>query len=175
MELNINTGDRSENLQKYENYKEQFKRLDKALKAGFYLEAIFIEYAIMEDRTSSILRYENNSIKMKSDRQPGIEKKLNKIKTISREKGSLPNRYFQDEFIDRIIAWKEERNRMIHALLKQQLTTEELAFLAEEGKTLARELSNKAGNYKRAVERKQIASTRKKRKTNNKLEVEKCN
>ena len=50
---------KSENLQKYENYEEQFKRLDKDLKAGFNLEAIFIEYAIMEDRISSILRYEN--------------------------------------------------------------------------------------------------------------------
>ena len=143
-----------DNLQKYENYKEQFKRLDRALKAGFNLEAIFIEYAIIEDRTSSILRYENNSIKPKGDRPPSIDAKLRKIKTIAREKKALPNRYFTDEFIDRIILWKEERNRMIHALLKQQLTTEELASLAEEGKTLARELSNKAGYYKRAVERK---------------------
>ena len=158
METNTNTGEKTENLQKYENYKEQFKRLDKALKAGFNLEAIFIEYAIMEDRTSSILRYENNSIKTKDGRQPGIEKKLSKIKTIAREKGSLPNRYFQDEFIDRIIAWKDGRNRMIHALLKQQLTTEGLASLAEEGKILARELSNKAGNYKRAAERREKRS-----------------
>ena len=120
MEVITNKENKTENLQKYEDYKEQFKRLDKALKEGFNLEAIFIEYAIMEDRTSSILRYDNNSIKPKGDNQPGIERKLSKIKTISREKGSLPNRYFQDEFIDRIIAWKEERNRLIHALLKQQ-------------------------------------------------------
>lgn len=159
MEDNTKTEGKPENLQKYENYKEQFKRLDKALKEGFNLEAIFIEYAIMEDRTSSILWYENNDIKPKGDRQPGIEKKLSKIKTIAREKGSLPNRYFQDEFIDRIIVWKDERNKMIHALLKQQLTTEGLSSLAEEGKFLARELSNKAGNYKKAVERRQKSKT----------------
>ncbi len=35
---------------------------------------------------------------------------------------------------------------------------EGLASLAEEGKTLARELSNKAGNYKRLVERKKHMS-----------------
>ena len=45
-----------------ENYKEQFKRLDKALKAGFNLEAIFIEYAIMEDRTSFIEAHFGNII-----------------------------------------------------------------------------------------------------------------
>ena len=142
-----------ENVQKYENYREQFIRLDKALKAGFNLEAIFIEYAILEDRASSILRYENNSIKPRGNRPPSIDAKLRKIKAIAREKKSLPNKYFQDEFIDQIVGWKEERNRMIHALLGQVLTTEELVSLAEEGKKLARELSNKAGNYKRAVER----------------------
>lgn len=160
METDTKTEGKPENLQKYENYKEQFKRLDKALKEGFNLEAIFIEYAIMEDRTSSILRYENNSVKPKGDRPPSIDAKLRKIKTIIREKKALSNRYFSDEFIDRIIFWKEERNRMIHALLKQQLTAETLVSLAEEGRTLARELSNKAGNYKRAAERKQLSTAK---------------
>jgi hypothetical protein len=32
------------NLQKYENYKEQAKRLKKALEYGFNLEAIFIDF-----------------------------------------------------------------------------------------------------------------------------------
>ena len=45
------------NQQKHENYKEQFQRLYKALSNGFNLEAMFIEYAIMEDRTESALRH----------------------------------------------------------------------------------------------------------------------
>ena len=32
----------ADNMQKYENYKEQFKRLNRALANGFNLEAIFI-------------------------------------------------------------------------------------------------------------------------------------
>ncbi len=32
---------------KYENYQEQFKRLNTAMRSGFNLEAMFIEYAIM--------------------------------------------------------------------------------------------------------------------------------
>lgn len=44
----------TENLLKYENYKEQFTRLKSALNNGFNLEAIFIEYAIMEDRNRLI-------------------------------------------------------------------------------------------------------------------------
>ena len=47
----------SDNMQKYANYKEQMGRLKKALSQGFYLEAIFIEYAILEDRLESVLRH----------------------------------------------------------------------------------------------------------------------
>ena len=146
-----------DNIQKYENYREQFKRLNRAMKEQFYLEAIFISYAILEDRTESILRYEGNDIKPKGNRKPGIAQKLNKIKTIAREKKSLPNRYFSGELIDRILEWKDNRDRMIHALLKQQLSTEELVQIAEEGKSVTRELCNKANNYKRAVERRKLS------------------
>ena len=43
------------NMQKYFNYQEQMVRLKKAMAAQFYLEAIFIEYAVMEDRLASVL------------------------------------------------------------------------------------------------------------------------
>ena len=138
-----------ENMLKYFNYKEQMGRLKKALTHQFYLEAIFIEYAVMEDRTAAILRYENNECK-----SANIGKKLNKIRTISRDKKALPGRYFDDELIDRIFEWKDKRNDLIHALIKQQLTTEELRSLAEEGDNLVKELNRRSQNYKRAVERK---------------------
>ncbi len=137
------------NMQKYVNYKEQFKRLNSALKNHFYLEALFIEFAIMEDRTESILSYESNEIK--SEKFVSIDRKLKKIKKIAEEKASLANRYFSDDLIDDLLDWKEERNRMIHALMKQALTTEMLETLALQGKSLARELCNRSTNYKRAV------------------------
>lgn len=43
----------ADNMQKYLNYKEQMGRLKKAIANSFYLEAIFIEYAIIEDRLES--------------------------------------------------------------------------------------------------------------------------
>ena len=142
-----------ENMQKFENYKEQYERLKKALKYEFYLEAVFIEYAIMEDRLNSILRYEGNSIN--SQKHVSIDKKINKVKTIARGKNSLPNKYFTEEFLDRIHNWKERRNPLIHSLMKLPLTTEELRSLALEGEQLTRDLCRLATNYKRAVERKQ--------------------
>lgn len=142
----------NENQLKYDNYKEQFKRLDKAIKSCFYLEAMFIAYAIMEDRSDSILSYEGNEIHSKS--YTSIDRKLKKIKKISEQKNSLPARYFKASLIDDILDWKEKRNHYMHALMKGVLTTEELYDMAAEGRMLARELANKATNYRRAVERK---------------------
>jgi len=136
---------------KYNNYKEQFKRLDKAINNNFFLEAMFIAYAIIEDRAESILSYEGNEVHSKGF--VSINKKLNKIKKIAERKNSLPARYFSDDLIDEILEWREERNRLIHALMKQSLTTEELQTVALRGKDLARKFANKATTYRRAVER----------------------
>ncbi len=138
-----------ENMQKYENYKEQFKRLNKAMTNGFYLEALFIEYAIMEDRAEAILRYEGNEINSK-DGFVSLDRKLRKIVKIAEQNRSLPSRYFSGDLIEQISAWKEERNRLIHALMKQSLTTEELQTLAQTGQALVCELRDRATKYKRA-------------------------
>lgn len=139
------------NMQKYDNYREQFNRLKKALKDEFYLEALFIEYAIIEDRAESILRYEGNEIHSKDF--VSLDRKLKKITKIAEQKKSLPNRYFSDDLIATVTNWKEERNKLIHALMKKKLTTQELSDFADSGYQLTRELTNRARNYKRAVEK----------------------
>lgn len=143
----------AENMLKYANYKEQHERLNKALKNNFYLEAIFIEYAIIEDRLTSILRYEDNTVKSKNG-FVSIEKKINKVRAISGEANGLAIKYFASDFLDTIENWKNRRNPLIHALMKQQLTTEELLNLATEGQAIVKDLSRLSRNYKRAVERK---------------------
>ena len=140
---------------KHANYQEQFKRLNSALKNHFFLEAMFIEYAIMEDRSEAILRYENNFITSKNF--VSIDRKIMKIKTIAREKKSLASRYFNDEFLDELLLWKGKRNQVMHALMKQHLTSDELEQLAMQGKALASILRDKATNYKRMVERRNKA------------------
>ena len=140
------------NMVKYYNYQEQFKRLKRAIDSEFYLEAIFIEYAIIEDRVEAILLYEHNEIN--SESHVSIERKIKKILTISREKKSLAKKYFSDDLMEKITVWKDKRNGMIHALMKKQLTTEELKDIALEGKLIARRVCDRANSYKRAVERK---------------------
>lgn len=148
--------DKTENQLKYENYREQFKRLNSALNNGFNLEAMFIEYAIMEDRTESILHHSEKweeYLTYRRGRGPTIDSKIRYIKKMAEEKKSLLHKYFPDDLLDQILTWKEDRNRLIHALLKQQLEHNEISTLAMRGKQLADELRKRAGNYNRAIDR----------------------
>ena len=148
--------EKTENQLKYENYREQFKRLKSAMDDGFNLEAMFIEYAIMEDRTESILRHAakwDAYLKSRKGREPNIDSKVKYIQKLAENRKDLLHRYFSDDLLDRILAWKEERNRLIHALLKQQLKHNEIRTLSEQGKQHADELRKRAGNYNRAVDR----------------------
>ena len=142
------------NMQKYENYKEQMGRLKKALGAGFNLEAIFIEYAIMEDRLESVLRHAGKWKEPKSaDQVPSIQRKKTLIVKMAEEKKSLAHKYFSDDTLERVIMWKNKRNSLIHELLKQSLQTEELEELAQQGQELVKELSNKVKLFNRATDR----------------------
>ena len=149
--------EKTENQLKYENYREQFKRLKSALNSGFNLEAMFIEYAIMEDRTESILHHAEKweaYLKSRKGREPNIDSKVKYIQKLAENRKDLLHKYFFDELLDRILAWKEDRNRLIHALLKQQLEHNEIRTLAEQGKQLVDELRKRSGNYNRTTDRK---------------------
>ena len=149
--------DKTDNQLKYENYKEQLTRLKSALNNGFNLEAMFIEYAIMEDRTESILRHADKweaYLKKRGKNEPTLNSKVVYIqKLMESNRKDLLHRYFSDDLPDRILTWKEDRNRLIHALLKQQLEHNEIRSLAEQGKQLVDELRKRAGNYNRAIDR----------------------
>ena len=145
-----------ENQLKYENYKEQFKRRNRALAIGFNLEAMFIEYAFLEDRTESILRHAgqwDTYIKSRKGREPNIDSKIKYIQKRAENKKDVLHKYFSDELFARILSWKEERNRLIHALLKQRLAHNEVNDLAAQGNELVKTLRTRAGNYNRAIER----------------------
>lgn len=141
------------NMEMYQNYKTQFERLKLAMENHFYLEAIFIEYAIMEDRTRAILGYEGNEIIKKSEREHiGIAKKVRKIINIS-QPGSVIGTYFSDDLMNQLLVWINQRNGYIHALMRKITTTEGLRDFAERGGKLCRELSNRATAYRRMVEK----------------------
>ncbi len=142
----------TDNMQKHTNYRMQMGRLKKALTSEFYLEAIFIEYAIMEDRLESVLRHSGNW-NPKPGTFPSLDFKRKKIAKLAEEKKSLIRKYFPEELTDSIEVWKNERNRVIHALMKQSLHTGDLKKIALEGESLTKLLCNKSSLYNRALER----------------------
>jgi len=75
-----------DNKLKYGNYTEQMGRLKKAMANHFLLEALFIEYAVIEDRTESILRHAGVFNPEKHNTLAG---KLSRIADIARGKQSL--------------------------------------------------------------------------------------
>ncbi len=135
-------------MQKHENYKQQINRLKKAIDAKFYLEAVFIEYAIIEDRFESAIRH---SGVISDGKFASLNTKLNKMANIAREKKSLAYKYFKPELFESVKLWKEERNRLIHALMKQALTTEELYVLAIDGQALVKKLCSITTSYNRKL------------------------
>ena len=141
---------------KHLNYREQFKRLNRAITNGFNLEAVFIAYSIMEDRSESVLRHAGKYekyMKKRGDRFPTIESKIKEIQKCRSNRKDLLYRYFSDDFLDNILVWKEERNRIVHALLKQELTSDEVVDIALQGKEYARKFCNRSTNYSRALDR----------------------
>ncbi len=140
----------TDNSVKYLNYKEQMGRLKKAMGYGFYLEAIAIEYAIIEDRMESILRHSN---KYNPEKHNTLNKKLNRVSEIQRNKTSVLRKYLTEEMIADIHTWKNDRNPIVHSLVKLELHTEDLKSIAEKGRDLTKMLCSKVTSYNRALDK----------------------
>lgn len=149
------------NMQKYRNYQTQFTRLNKAMREEFYLEAIFISYAIMEDRTESILRHTGKwdaFLKSRKGHNVTIDAKIRYIQAMAQQKNTLLNRHLADGTLQQILDWKVKRNELVHALLKQAVSAEELAALAATGKALACTLRTRVNTLNRAIQRAEEAA-----------------
>lgn len=137
------------NMLKYANYREQMERLNRAMKERFFLEAMFIEYAVMEDRCESILTHAGV---FRADRHFTIIKKIRRIEALT-QSNVLAAKYFSKNLLERMIVWKDKRNAFIHALMKQVFTGDDLEEIVLEGQAIVKALCSKSTSYKRALER----------------------
>lgn len=140
----------TDNQLKYENYGEQMRRLKSALHSGFFLEAIFIEYAIIEDRLESALRHAGA---FNPNKQKTITSKLTKLEKLCENRMGEARKYFSPELIASIRTWKERRNPLVHELMKQRATSEDFESVALEGQALVKTLKSKVGSFNNALER----------------------
>ena len=127
-------------------------RMKAGLRGRFYLEAVFIEYAIIEDRLEAILRHADKW-HPKEGSFVSIDTKTKNVAKLAEEKRTPAHRCFPPDLTDRILVWKEKRNRLIHAIIKQSINIDDILQVAKEGKLLAKQLCSKATAHHRSIER----------------------
>lgn len=137
-----------DNMEKCYNYKEQSERLKKAMEEKFYLEAIFIEYAMIEDRTDSALKHVGKSLD-KNGISRKLDDKLNILESSEPFTDDFCRERLSIKFLEDIRKWKSDRNALIHNLMNDHLTTEKLEKTAADGQELLRILKNKVASINR--------------------------
>lgn len=129
------------NEQKRDNYSILKTKLKKALAAGFYFEACMIEYALIEDRTSSILSHAGvcanayDSNKLLSNKLNSIEYQIGKGHPIISKK-------VEKDLMPAIKEWKDSRNDIVHRACIRKTDEDELKSIALEGKELVDKICN---------------------------------
>ncbi|WP_176069933.1 hypothetical protein [Piscinibacter koreensis] len=131
--------------------------MKKADAAGYYMEACWIQYAIVEDRFNSVIRHAyptQGEAFLKTLR--GLDRKLEHIseKIHPRDEDCLKN--VHKELLGRIKRWKDKRNDLMHEITDTpdfKSINDKLARMAPEGAALVNELASRVRKYKAAVHR----------------------
>ena len=95
--------------EKYENYKVLKVKLKKALAAEFFYEAIFIEYAILEDRTESALIHAGVKHLNSKGNPAKLTDKINKMRSNPAFTQSYVRKRSHSSFLMTSIEWKRKR------------------------------------------------------------------
>ena len=134
------------NMEKYGIYKTMYENLSKAMRAGFYYEAIFIEYAILEDRLTALLAYAGVPHADKNGREDKISRKIAK----ARDRPEFSTKFVRDRIpvsmMDALRDWTDKRNALIHNLANIPYDGEAVRAIAEEGEQLLKTFKNKAAS-----------------------------
>lgn len=132
------------NYKKNEKYKDLMAKMKIAIHNEFYYESILLEYAILEDRTESLLRHAKLKIKGPKNRELSLNEKLKKIMTNHQFKDEYIIKHINNELIQKIYQWKNKRNKIIHNLVGMTYSNEEIKDIALEEYEIIKTLNNKS-------------------------------
>ena len=130
--------------EKQNQYAILMNKLKKATYNEFYYEAIFIEYAIFEDRTGSILKHANIDYINNKGYSLKLSEKLNKIKSRKEFQDEYIKKHITQELIEKINNWKNERDKLIHDLVKNPYDSDFLKNIALDGECLVKRFASKS-------------------------------
>ena len=143
------------NMEKYEVYKSMNENLSKAMRSEFYYQAIFIEYAILEDRCSSVLKYAGIKYRDKAGRDIKVSAKLRKIADNPIFHVPYVRKRLPLELIMQLTEWKRDRDNLIHALAKIPYDHDSVKEIAERGQKLIRLFDARVQSVNRYHKKKQ--------------------
>lgn len=147
------------NMEKYEAYKSMKVNLSKAIKSGFYYEAIFIEYAIIEDRCLSVLLCTGIECYDKKGIPIMISQKLNLLRSHPIFTTPYVRKRITLDFLTEIEEWKRQRDKMVHDLADLPYDPETVKSIAEHGKEVVRQLDNKVKSINRYLKKQKEESS----------------
>ena len=132
-----------DNYKKKEKYAILMEKLKKATDNEYYYEAIFLEYAILEDRMESLLKHAKLKYKENDGKAYKLIKKINKIKSSSEFKDKYIQKHITNELIDNIVEWKRNRDKLMHNCVELEYENNQIKDVALYGECLIKKLNNK--------------------------------
>ena len=91
---------------KKDRYSELMSKLKISIQEEFYYETIFIVFAILEDRTESLLKHANVNILKEDNQKLSLSEKLEKIKHHDIFHSEYVQKHLTKELIQKIYDWK---------------------------------------------------------------------
>ncbi len=130
-------------MNKQNKYSNFMFKLNNATNNEYYYEAIFIEYAIIEDRTESLLKHAK--IKYREDNGQGFKlaKKLDKIRSREEFQDIYIKKHIPNELLDKVKEWKNERDKLMHDIINVEYENENIKNIALTGECIVKRLNNK--------------------------------
>jgi hypothetical protein len=126
--------------------------MEKAETSEYFLEACWIQYAIIEDRFNSVIRHAyptQGGTLLKSFR--GLDRKMELIETKIHPVDEDCRTTVHKELISRIRKWKDRRNDLMHEITDSPSFTtiqRKVSVLAPEGAALVKELCARVRTFK---------------------------
>lgn len=133
-------------------YKDLLSRMEKAESAGYFLEACWIQYSIIEDRFNSVIKHsypKKGEALLKTFR--GLDRKMEHIEVKIHPASEACRTTVHKELIARIRTWKDRRNDLMHEITDSPdfaSIQAKVAVLAPEGAGLVRELCTRVRKFK---------------------------
>ena len=131
------------NYKKNQTYRELMEDLKLAVEKEFYYEAIFIEYAIFEDRTESLIRHSKIEHNL-TDKEFTLHNKIKVMKYSNEFKSFYCNKHEILKLLTDVDNWRDKRNKLIHDLVNTELTYDDIKEIAIKGYELVNKLNNKS-------------------------------